>query len=130
MLSIPGYLFPSLGWEVFNLNYFKNLLLPFSLSSSGIPLMYKWHALYYPIDFLNCFHFIFYMVFCLLLWLTNFHYSVFRITILFSALFILLFITFSSAFILANEFSNFSWLLLIVSSYFFITICISVSNLS
>ena len=41
MLSIPGYLFPSLGWEVFNLNYFKYLLLPFSLSSSGIPIMYK-----------------------------------------------------------------------------------------
>ena len=45
-----------------------------------------------------------------------------------SALFILLFIAFSSAFILANEFSNFSWLLLIIFRSFLSNLSIAFLN--
>lgn len=45
-----------------------------------------------------------------------------------SALFILLFIAFSSAFILANEFSNFSWLLLIIFLSFLSNLSIAFLN--
>ena len=68
-------------------------------------------TLYYLTGLLYYFHFFFHLVFCLLFLLGNFYYSIFSITysslIHSSALFILLFIAFSSAFILVNEFSSF-----------------------
>ena len=78
-----------------------------------------WQALYYPIDLLYCFHFFhfFYIGFLsavLIGWFTLFCLS----EHICSASFSLLFIAFSSAFIWATEFSNFSWLLYIVSSSF------------
>ena len=60
----------------------------------------------------------FHLVFCLLSWLGDFHYSIFHITNLSPALFILVCTALSSVCISANEFSSFSWLFLLFSSSF------------
>ena len=71
-------------------------------------------SLYRPLILLS----FFFIWFCLLSWLGYFPYSIFQVTYSFLCLFILLFDAFNSACIYADEFSNFSWLLLIVSGSF------------
>ena len=73
----------------------------------------------YSIGLLYFFYYFFKCVFfvCCSIWVIYIILS-FRSFILSSALFILLLFAFSSAFLSANEFYNFSWLLLIVSSSF------------
>ena len=81
-------------------------------------LCVDWPALYYPIDLLYCFHvfFIWFSVCCpdwvisIILSSTSLFHS--------SALFLLLFIAFTSVCISSNEFSGFPWLLLIFSISF------------
>ena len=98
----------------------NTFLIPFSLSfPSEIPIMHRLaHFILSHRDLILLFFF--HMASCLLFWLGNFHCSVFQNTYSFLILswFILLFIAFSLAFISANEFSNFSQLLFIVSSSF------------
>ena len=52
--------------------------------------------------------------FCLQFSLSDFHYFIFQIN--YSLIYSFIFIAFSSAFILAIEFSNFNWLFFIVSN--------------
>ena len=79
-------------------------------------LCIDWPALYYAVGLLYCFFLIWFSVCCpdwvisIILSSTSLIHS--------SALFILVFIAFSSVCISTNEFSSFSWLLLIFSSSF------------
>ena len=95
---------------------------PFSFSSPLESLFYiDWHTLYYPIELLFCvlfFFFFFILLFFFFPNCSNFHYSSSKSLVHPSTLFILLFHAFSSAFVSANQFCNFSRPLLIVSSSF------------
>lgn len=116
VLPASGYLIPSLGLGRFQPKF---LQIRFSLSSPfGIPIVHK----------LACFllsnrshMLVFFFFFCLSIccphWVIAISLSS-RSLILSSVLFILLLIAFSSVFVFANDFSKFSWLLLIVSSSF------------
>ena len=118
ILPISGYLFLSLdlkSFQPFLQVFFPSLFLfPMLL---GSPLCVDWYTLYYPITLLYCFHF--FVLFCHSVCCLDWVISISLCSKSFncsSTLFILLFIAISSAFISANEFSNFSWLLLTVSS--------------
>jgi len=94
--------------------------IPFSFSSplEFLVLCVDWPTLYYAIGLLYCFHvFFIWFSICSPVWVISIILSSTSL-IRSSALFILLFVAFSSACISANEFSSFSWLLLIFSSSF------------
>ena len=118
MLLVPGYSFLLYVWDVFSQFVQIHFQSPFLyLLLLGFLLCVHWHASYYPIGLLYCFHFFkIWLSVCCSDWLISIILSP-RSFIHSYALFIQLFITFSSGFVSVSEFCNFSWLLLIVSSF-------------
>ena len=101
-------------WEVSSHNFLKYIVnppfLPLLVSLSCV----DWQTLYYPVGVLHYFHFFSFGFLSAVL------ISIFLSSrsLLCSSLFFLLFTAFSPALVSANEFYNFSWFLLIVSSSF------------
>ena len=102
--------------------------IPFSFSSpSKIPIMHRLACFVLPhrcLILLSFFLFKFVFLSAVLIWMISIILSS-KSLIYSSALFILLFNAFNSAFTSANEFSIFSWLLLIVSAPFKSNLCYS-----
>ena len=102
-------------WEVFIQISWNAFSIPFSLSSF-FQLCIDWHSLYYPIILtLLSFSSFGFLSVALIGWFPLFHLLEHLCVLHYS---FSIYIAFSSAFILASEFSNFSQLLFLVSSSF------------
>ena len=104
-------------WIIFSHEFFKYIFNPFPPLQLKSLLCIDWHTFCYPIDLLLlCVFFFWLSVYCPD-WVLSIILS-FKTLTHFSALFTVPFNALNSAFVSADEFSNFSWPFLIFSSSF------------